>query len=130
MARVKAIVIVSFFALSLALAGATYQLGRYRGHRDVYRTQAILAFGHYKFYGYIADYPQKKCYEAALAEATGQRDAEIFLFAENLRMTGNDPDVLAYVRFRDPELLKSVLSGHTTEMRPFSTTCRPGGDLD
>ena len=125
MPRSKAIVIVAFVALSLVFAGAAYQLGRYRGHRDVYRTQAILAFAHYRFYGYIADYLQKKCYEAALAEATGKRDEQIVLFAENLRSSGNDPGVLAYVRLRDPELLKSVLSGPTPAFRSFSTTCNP-----
>jgi len=128
MARSKAIVIISSVALSLVLAGAAYRLGRYLGHRDVYRTQAVLAFGNYKLYGIIADYLQKKCYEAALAEAAAERDAQIVYFADSLRKTGNDPGVLSYVRFRDPEFLKSVLSGHTGELRSISTTCPPGGD--
>ena len=124
MPRSRAIFIVALFAVCLVIAVAAYQLGRHRGHRDVYRTQAILAFGHYKYYAYIADYLEKRCYDAALAVATGLRDEQISLFADNLRRTGDDPGVLAYVRFQDPEFLKSVQSGHTQEMKPFTTTCR------
>jgi|ERR1700733_8984727 len=125
MPRRKAIVVAAIGALSLVLIGAAYQLGRYRGRHAVYRTQAILAFGHYTFYRSIADNLKKKCYDAALAEARGLRDEQIVLFADNLRSTGNDPGVLAYIRLRDPELLRSVLSGHTPELKPFSTDCRP-----
>jgi hypothetical protein len=125
MLRSKTVVVVALIALSLMLTGGAYQLGLHRGRRGVYRTQAILAFAHYKFYGIIADYLEKKCYDAALAEAKGLRDEQAFLFADNLRDTGNDPHVMAYVRFQDPEFLKSVLAGHTPKMRPFSTTCSP-----
>ena len=125
MQRSESVVVIALVTLSLVLAGAAYQLGRSRGHRDVYRTQAILAFAHYRFYASIADDLEKMCYEVALAEAKGHRDEQIVLFADNLRKTGNDPGLLAYFRLREPALLKSVLSGHTPELRSFSTTCGP-----
>jgi hypothetical protein len=51
------------------------------------------------------------------------RDLQVVLLAENLRATGNDPNLLAYIRPRDPELLKSVLAGHTPELQTYTTTC-------
>jgi hypothetical protein len=95
-------------------------------HHDtgrVYYTQAMLAFGHYKFYGRIADYLGKKCYDAALTDAQHMRDEQVVLLAENLRRAGNDPTLLAYIKLRDPELLKSVLAGHTPEQETYTTTC-------
>lgn len=125
MPRSKAVAIAIILTLSIVLLVTAYQLGQYRGRHAVYRTQAILAFGHYKLYSSIVDDLEKKCFAAALAEAKGFRDEQVVLFADNLRSTGNDPGVLAYVRSRDPELLKSVLSGHTPQSRPFSTDCSP-----
>jgi hypothetical protein len=51
----------------------------------VYYTQAMLAFGHHKVYGSIADYLEKKCYDAALTEAKYVRDEQVVLLADNLR---------------------------------------------
>jgi len=89
----------------------------------VYYTQAMLAFADYKDYGSIADYLEKKCYDAALTRAKQVRDAQVVLLAENLRATGNDPTLLEYIKLRDPELLKSVLAGHTPELRTETMTC-------
>jgi hypothetical protein len=90
---------------------------------DVYHTQVLLAFGHYKSYGSIAALLEKKCYDAALTEAKEKRNLQVVLLADNLRATGNDPTLLEYIKLRDPELLKSVLAGHTPELRTYTTTC-------
>jgi hypothetical protein len=112
---------------SLALLVGSYEMGRRTqlSHDDsgVYYTQAMLAFGHYKVYGSIADYLEKKCYDAALTLAQHMRDEQVVLLADNLRRTGNDPTLLEYIKLRDPELLKSVLAGHTPELRTETTTC-------
>jgi hypothetical protein len=55
MLRSKTVVVVTLVALSLVLTRVgVYQLGLHRGRLGVYRTQAILAFGHHKTYGVIA----------------------------------------------------------------------------
>lgn len=116
----------------LVLAVGSYEIGshtRKLKHDDsgVYVTQAMLAFAHYKTYGYIADYLERKCYDAALTMAKEQKYAQVVLLAENLQRTQNDPSLLEYIRFRDPELLKSVLAGRVPELptpeKPVTMTC-------
>lgn len=120
----------SLVVLSFALVAAAYQIDRQahllpRDASGVAWVQASLAFAHYKEYGTIAYELENKCYDAALTNARELKNAQIFILAENLRRTGNDASLLAYIKLRDPELLKSVLAGHVPELRPYRTWC-PG----
>ena len=53
------------------------------------------------------------------------QDLQIVLLSDNLRATENDPDLLEYVKLRNPELLKAIFAGHVPELRTYTTTC-PG----
>src|SRR5215469_9471505 len=114
------LLVVTLVLLNLVLIAAAYQVGRrvQKAHHDrsIYYVQASLAFAHYRSYGYIADYLERKCSDAALSEAREMRDGQVGFLADNLRLTGNEPPLLEYIRFRDPELLGSVLAGHMPEL--------------
>lgn len=120
--------VIFFVLLNLVLIAAAYRIGG-RAHdtrhdaSGLYYTQALLAFAHYKMYGKIATELEKKCYDAALKDAGEMKEEQIALLADNLRRTGNDARLLEYLKLRDPELLKSVLSGHTPGMQPYTTQC-------
>jgi len=120
--------VISLVLLSLVSAAAAVS-NRAAGSEEppddggVYYTQAMLAFGHYTRYGTIATELEKKCYDAALTEAREMRNSQVVILADSLRRTGNDPSLLEYIKLRDANLLKSVLSGHTPEVRPYTTTC-------
>lgn len=122
MTRSRVAVVTALVVLGCLLGGAGYQLGRYRSRNGVYRTQALMAFANYVTYRDIAGYLEHKCYDPALAEAASMRDVQIVVLSDNLRRTGNSPGLLAYLRSRDPELLKSVLAGHIPKFRSFTTT--------
>lgn len=133
----RSLLVAVLVLLNLMLIVAAYQTGRrvqkHRHEDSLYYTQASLAFGHYKSYGFIADYLEKKCYGAATSEANEMRDLQVVLLADNLRRTGNDPTLLAYIKFRDPELLKSALAGHLPELpspeHPLTLICpEPAND--
>lgn len=83
----------------------------------------MLAFGDYKFYERIESMLVRKCYEAALTEAREQKVLQLRLLSENLRMSGNDPQLMGYIKLRDPKLLETVLAGRVPEPKPYSTTC-------
>jgi hypothetical protein len=132
MSRSRFLLVTLLVVVGLALVAGAYEMGlRTRPlNRDpygIYYVQASLAFAHYTSYGSIADYLERKCYDAALAEAKEMRDAQVVLLADNLQRTRNDPSLLEYIRFRDPELLKSVLAGHVPELptpaKPLTVTC-------
>ena len=117
--------VILLVLVGLALLVGSYEIGRrMRPHSRIYYVQASLAFGHYRNYGVIADLLEKKCYDDALTMARYMRDVEKSIFAENLRRAGNDPELLEYIKLRDPELLKSVLAGPTPGPRDIWTTCR------
>ena len=42
-------------------------------------------------------------YEAALTEIRGLKNLQITLVSDNLRRTGNDPELLEYIKVRDPK---------------------------
>jgi hypothetical protein len=86
-------------------------------------TKAMLAVTHYRYYGYIAEYLEKKCYDDALTMAKEQRNLQMDLLAKNLGRTGNDPSLLQYIKLREPELLTHVLAGHIPEVRTYTTKC-------
>ena len=132
MSRSRFLLVIGLVVVGLVLVAGAYEMGlRMRPLKHdttgVAYTQAMLAFAHYKSYGYIADYLERKCYDAALTEAKEMRDAQVVLLADNLQQTRNDPSLLEYIRFRDPELLKSVLAGHVPELptpaKPLTLTC-------
>jgi hypothetical protein len=127
MSRARFLLVAGLVLSSLVLLVGSYEIGRRTQlHHDdggVYYTQAVLALGHHNFYGSIADYLEKKCYDAALTQAKQLRDTQVVLLADNLRATGNDPTLLEYIKVRDPELLKSVLAGHKPELRTETWTC-------
>ena len=125
MRRPRIALVVALIVLACALTAGGYQLGRYRSRNAVYRTQAILAFANYANYRDISGFLENKCYDNAFSFATAMRDAQIRLLSDNLRKTGNAPDLLAYFRSRDPELMKSVLSGHVPKYRSVTTNCAP-----
>ena len=103
----------------------SYEIGRRMSHEDtgIYRIQAKLAFSHYKSYGEIADFLERKCYEDALKVAKGMSVLQLEILADNIRRTGNDPTLLEYIKQRDPGALKAALAGQTPEMQPYTTTC-------
>jgi hypothetical protein len=94
-----------------------------RAEASVSFTQAMLAFGHYMTYSKIASELEKKCYDAALTDAKEMRNLQITLLADNLRASGNNQDLVDYVRLRDPDLLKAIQSGRVPEPRSYTTTC-------
>jgi hypothetical protein len=116
--------------VGIALVAGSYTVGRRtRAATDVAfgasYAKAIIAFAHYKQYGYVVGYLEKKCYDDALLFAKETRDEQVGLLARNLRRTGNDPRLIDYLQHQDPELLKSILAGHIPEDRPFTTLCAP-----
>ena len=128
MSRSRYMLVILLVLVGLLLSGGSYEIGRrmrplVRDGSGVYYVQASLAFGHYRSYGMITDFLEKKCYDDALTMAKFMRDGQVVILADNLRRTGNDPTLLGYIKFRDPELLKSVLAGHTPEPGPITTTC-------
>src|ERR1700751_1284303 len=127
MNRSKVLFVMLFLVVGLVLVVGSYEAGRRmrpvkRDENGAAYTKAVLAFAHYRGYGQIADYLEKKCYDDALSMAKFMRDTQTVLVADNLRRTGNDPTLLEYLKSRDPELLKSVLAGHTPEPQPIFTT--------
>jgi len=79
--------------------------------------------GHYKFYERIESLLLSKCYEAALTEARELKNLQLFLLSENMRQTGNHPELVEYINIRDPKVLETVLAGPVPEPKPYTTTC-------
>lgn len=94
-----------------------------REDRNLAYTQAMLAFAHYKNNDRIESLLLRKCYEAALTETRGQKSLQLTLLSENLHATENDPELVEYIKFRDPKLLETVLVGRVPELKPYTTTC-------
>jgi hypothetical protein len=130
MSRSRLLLVTLLVVAGLVLVAASYEMGRRmqlvnRNDRSLAYTKAVLAFAHYKHYADIADYLEQKCYDDAVTMARFMRDSEKSLVAANLRRTANDPTLLEYIKFRDPELLKSVLAASTPEPQPITTRCVP-----
>jgi len=125
MSRSRFLLVILLVVAGLALVAGSYEMGRrMRPHGYIYYVQGSLALGDYKYYGIITDFLQQKCYDDALALAKYQRDLKRSVVAVNMRLSGNDPALLEYIKLRDPELLKSVLAGHPPEAPgPIWTTC-------
>jgi hypothetical protein len=85
--------------------------------------QATLAFGHLKSYERVESLLTRKCYEAALTEATELKNLQLALVSENLRESDNDPELVEYIKIRDPKLLETVLAGRVPQPKAYTTTC-------
>lgn len=127
-------VIILFVLINLIVAaasfGAGWQMKRMKPDESgVYYTQAMLAFGHYTSYERIKVFLERKCYDAALMDAREMQNLQMVLLADNLRGTGNDPELLEYIKARNPDLLKAILAGKIPELRSYTTTC-PGKTME
>jgi hypothetical protein len=110
-----AVATLSFrYGASLSLADET---------ANVAYTQTQIAFGHYKSYERIESLLERKCYEAAMTEAKELKKLQVALVSDNLRRTGNDQELIEYMKLRDPSLLDTVLAGKTPELSTYTTTC-------
>lgn len=83
----------------------------------------MLAFAQYKGYERIESLLLRKCYDAALAETQHLKNGQLSLIADNFRRAGNDPDIVAQIKERDPKLMELVLAGRIPELKPLTTTC-------
>lgn len=92
-------------------------------NRSLASVQATLAFGHLKSYERIESLLVRKCYDAALTEATELKNLQTALVSENLRASGNDPELVEYIKTRDPKLLETVLAGPVPQPKLYTTTC-------
>lgn len=112
---------------SIVVASVSYRYGRHaqqtaEDHNVAY-VQASLAFFHYKANERIESLLLRRCYEAALTEVRELKNLQLTLVSENLRATENDPELVEYIKIRDPELLQTVLAGRVPELKPYTTTC-------
>jgi hypothetical protein len=127
MVRSKFIGVILIVVAGIVLASASFQYGKHAQRTEwnfsLAHTQAKLAFAHYKANEEIESLLLRKCYDAALTQAQGQKNLELTLLYENLRETGNDPELVEYIKIRAPKLLETVLSGRVTELKSFTTTC-------
>lgn len=127
MNRQKVIWVISIVVVGIAVAYASFLYGLRAQYTDLSRSlahvQATLAFAHYKGYQRLESLLLRKCYEAALTQARGLIDEQLRLLADNLRETGNDPELVEYVKVRDPKVLETVLAGRVPEAKPYTTMC-------
>ena len=109
------------------VAWASYRYGAWSEYRDdkfnIAYVQTTLAFAHYDGYQQIESLLLRKCYEAALTQAQGLKNEQLVLMHENLRATGDDPDLVEYLKVRDPKVLEALLAGRVPELKPWTTTC-------
>ena len=91
--------------------------------RSLAHAQATVAFAHYKTLERIEYLLARKCYDAALVEARGHKNAELVLLSENFAATGKDPELMEYIKLRDPKVMQVVLSGRLPDLTPFTTEC-------
>lgn len=119
---------IAILVAILVLIVASFEAGQwahdmYRDDSGIYYTQAMLAFGHYTSYGRIKYSLEHKCYDAALTDAKELQNLQIRLISDSLRATNNNPELLEYIRLRNPELLKAILAGDIPKQRSYTTTC-------
>lgn len=113
----------------LTIASVSYRYGLHaqesgQYHRSHAYTQAILAFAHYRTISSIEALLQKKCYNAALTTVREEKNLQIHLLSENLHSADKDPQLLEYVKTREPELLASILEGQLPELKQsYTITC-------
>lgn len=127
MSRSRFIWVVSTALAGIGLALVSYRYGLHAQQRvessAVAYGQATLALANYKFYERLESLLLSKCYEAALTDARELKNLQLFLLSENLRRTGNHPELVEYIKLRDPKVLETVLAGSVPEPKPYTTTC-------
>lgn len=129
MSQIRFILVVLALIAGAAIASVAYRYGvntqrlAHSQHSVAY-TQAILAFAHYRTNDRIESLLVRKCYEAALLEIREQKSLQIALLSKNLHATDNDPELLQYLKIRDPKLLELILMGRVPELKKsYVTTC-------
>ena len=122
---VKIIALIVVVAIVSAGMGFWYavHIERSDEKRSLAYTQALLAFGHYKFYERIESLLAQTCYPAALTEARELKHLQLWLVSDNLQVSGNDHELLEYIRIRDPKVLETISAGRVSEPKPYTTTC-------
>jgi hypothetical protein len=127
MGRLKFVWAVSILLVAGIVALLAFRYGahvqRTEENRSSAFTQAMLAFGHYKFYERIEWLLELKCYEPALTEARELKNLQVVLVSENLRRSENDPELMEYIKIRDPKFLETVVAGRLPQLRTYTTTC-------
>jgi hypothetical protein len=127
MNRQKVIWVVSIIVAGIAVAYASFLYGLRAQYTELNRSlahvQATLAFAHYKGYQRLESLLMRKCYDAALTQARGLINEQLRLLADNLRETGNDPELVEYIKLRDAKALEIVLTGRVPEAKPYTTYC-------
>jgi hypothetical protein len=58
-----------------------------------------------------------------LTEARELKNLQVTLLYENLRATENHPELVEYIKIRDPKLLEIVLAGRVPGPKPYTTKC-------
>ena len=87
------IILTAFAAAAVALRyGVPAQ--RTEDNRSLASAQAMLAFGHYKFYERLESMLVQKCYEAALTETRELKKLQLALVSRNLRASDNEPGLV------------------------------------
>jgi hypothetical protein len=127
MDRLKFIWLILLILAGIVLAVVSFRYGlnaqRSAEKHDMAYAQATLAFAHYKTNERIESLLLRRCYKAALTEARELKNLQVALLYENLLRTENDPELVEYIKIRDPKLLETVLAGRVPELKPYTTTC-------
>jgi hypothetical protein len=116
------IILVGLGVGEASLASAQSQQRKQESHSLAY-VQAMLAFAHYGALERIESLLARKCYDAALTEARWHKDAELRLLSENFAATGNDRELMEYIKLRDPKVMQVIMSGRLPDLRPVTTEC-------
>jgi hypothetical protein len=110
-----------------ASAAVSYRYAVYTereaGSHALAHTQTVLAVGHFRSYEQIESLIERKCFEVALTEARELKNLQVTLASENLRATGNDPDLIEYMRARAPKLHEAISSARLPPLKTYTTTC-------
>lgn len=129
--KLVGLVIISSILILTVIGLGAYELGRRADKKDfnnaLHATQGQLAFFHYKVYKDTQFFLENECYEAALKNITEMKNLQIETLAINLQYSEYDPELIEYIKLRDPELLERVLKGNIPEFKPFSLPCTKEG---
>ena len=127
MGRLKLAWVIPLVLAAFVIALVSFLYGRHTERTDENRSwassQAMLAFGHYVSYGRIESFLTHNCSEAALTEARELKKLQLVLVSRNLRASDNNPELVEYIKLRDPKHLEVVAAGQVPELKTYTTTC-------